>query len=60
MNSFGERLRFSTFGESHGVGIGGVLDGLPAGIEIDLDFIKQEMQRRAGGRNLYSTQRKEA
>lgn len=60
MNSFGEALRLTTFGESHGAGIGGVLDGLPAGLAIDEDFITTEMQRRQGGRNLFSTQRKEA
>ncbi|WP_304404322.1 chorismate synthase [Helicobacter rodentium] len=60
MNTFGEALRVTTFGESHGTGIGGVIDGLPAGITLDMDFLQTEMQRRAGGRNLYSTQRKEA
>ncbi|MBX7490089.1 chorismate synthase [Helicobacter turcicus] len=60
MNTFGQALRVTTFGESHGVGIGGVIDGLPAGIPMDMDFIYKEMQRRAGGQNLYSTQRKEA
>lgn len=60
MNTFGERLRVTTFGESHGVGIGGVIDGLPAGIAIDLDFIAKEMKKRSGGQNLYATQRKEA
>ncbi len=60
MNTFGEALKLTTFGESHGAGIGGVLDGLPAGLTIDEDFIAQEMQRRQGGRNLFSTQRKEA
>ncbi|MCL9822492.1 chorismate synthase [Helicobacter colisuis] len=59
MNTFGEALKLTTFGESHGAGIGGVLDGLPAGLTIDEDFIAQEMQRRQGGRNLFSTQRKE-
>lgn len=60
MNTFGESLKLTTFGESHGAGIGGVLDGLPAGLTIDENFITQEMQRRQGGRNLFSTQRKEA
>ncbi|MCI5968784.1 chorismate synthase [Helicobacter sp.] len=60
MNTFGLALRITTFGESHGAGIGGVIDGLPSGITIDADFIDQEMRRRAGGQNLYSTQRKEA
>ncbi len=60
MNTFGEALRVSTFGESHGEGIGAVIDGLPAGLKIEEDFIASEMLRRSGGRNLYSTQRKEA
>lgn len=47
------------FGESHGTSIGLVIDGLPPGLEIDLDFIKREMERRAPGRNLLSTQRQE-
>ena len=59
MNTFGTRLKLTTFGESHGAGIGGVLDGLPAGLEIDTNFLNLEMQRRQGGRNLFSTQRKE-
>ena len=53
MNTFGVRLRLSTFGESHGDAIGGILDGFPAGIEIDRELIKQEMKRRQGGRNQY-------
>ncbi|WP_299546516.1 chorismate synthase [uncultured Helicobacter sp.] len=60
MNTFGIALRVTTFGESHGAGIGGVIDGLPAGIIIDEEFLQTEMLRRSGGRNLYSTQRKEA
>lgn len=59
MNTFGQALRVTTFGESHGTGIGGVIDGLPAGIDIDEEFLQTEMLRRSGGRNLYSTQRKE-
>ena len=39
MNTFGTRLKLTTFGESHGAGIGGVLDGLPAGLEVILIFI---------------------
>lgn len=48
MNTFGENFRFTSFGESHGVAIGGVLDGVPARIEIDLDMIRRELDRRAG------------
>ncbi|MDA3966601.1 chorismate synthase [Helicobacter sp. WB40] len=59
MNTFGVRLRLSTFGESHGEAIGGILDGFPAGLKIDRKLLKQEITRRQGGRNLYSTQRKE-
>ncbi|WP_104721969.1 chorismate synthase [Helicobacter mesocricetorum] len=59
MNTFGQHLKLTTFGESHGKGIGGVLDGLPSGLSIDETFIASEMYRRQGGRNHYSTQRKE-
>ncbi|CBG40528.1 chorismate synthase [Helicobacter mustelae] len=59
MNTFGKQLRVTTFGESHGVGIGCVVDGLPSGLKIDMQRIHQELERRKGGRNLYSTQRKE-
>ena len=50
MNTFGEKLRLTTFGESHGPAIGGVIDGFPAGIEIDFDFIGQRMAERRPGR----------
>lgn len=56
---FGEKLRVSIFGESHGLGIGVVIDGFPSGLEIDLEKVKKEMKRRAPGRNKMSTQRKE-
>ncbi|CAM2961262.1 chorismate synthase [Helicobacter burdigaliensis] len=59
MNTFGERFRLTTFGESHGEGIGGVIDGMPSGIKIDLELLKEHMQKRKGGLNRYSTQRKE-
>ena len=59
MNTFGIALKVTTFGESHGAGIGGVIDGLPSGIVLDEEFLQTEMLRRMGGRNLYSTQRKE-
>lgn len=59
MNSFNQRLRVSTFGESHGSMIGCVMDGVPAGLCISLDRIQEECDRRRGGRNPYSTQRKE-
>ncbi|MTI71678.1 MAG: chorismate synthase [Firmicutes bacterium] len=56
---WGNRLKLSIFGESHGKGIGVVIDGLPAGIELDLDFINKEMKRRAPGNKRISTSRKE-
>ena len=39
MNTFGSIYRITTFGESHGAGIGGVIDGIPAGLDVDMDFI---------------------
>lgn len=48
MNMFGESFAFTSFGESHSAAVGGVLDGVPAGIEIDLDLIRSELMRRAG------------
>ncbi len=60
MNSFGRILRLTTFGESHGVAIGGVLDGYPSGIEIDEEFVRSEMQRRRPGQSAVTTSRNEA
>ncbi|MED9853450.1 MAG: chorismate synthase [Succiniclasticum sp.] len=57
--TYGRNLRLTIFGESHGKGIGLVLDGIPAGTRIDETFIKEEMARRAPGAGLLSTQRKE-
>ena len=48
MNSFGDKWTFTSFGESHGAAIGGVLDGVPAGLHIDFDMIREELERRAG------------
>ncbi len=45
-NSFGNILRLTSFGESHGKGVGGVIDGFPAGIVIDMDFVQAELDRR--------------
>ena len=59
MNSFGELLRLTTFGESHGVAIGGVLDGFPAGVAIDYDFVRSEMRRRRPGQSAVTTARNE-
>lgn len=58
-NSFGEILRLTTFGESHGPAIGGLLDGFPAGIVIDQDFVQTEMRRRRPGQSAYTTSRDE-
>lgn len=49
MNSIGNTFRLTTFGESHGVAVGGVLDGCPAGLELDMNFIRQELCRRREG-----------
>jgi chorismate synthase len=58
-NSFGTIFKLTTFGESHGKAIGGVIDGCPAGLHIDLDAIQQEMNRRKPGQSEIVTQRKE-
>ena len=59
MNTFGHRFRFTTFGESHGKALGCIVDGVPAGIKIDEEFIQNEMNRRKPGQNKYATARKE-
>ena len=58
-NSFGNIFKISSFGESHGKALGGVIDGCPAGVEIDLDFINSELNRRRPGQSEIVTQRKE-
>lgn len=58
-NSFGNIFRLTSFGESHGPGVGGVIDGFPAGIKIDMDFVQQELNRRRPGQSLLTTSRKE-
>lgn len=58
-NSFGTIFRLTTFGESHGTALGGIIDGCPAGLEIDLFFIQNELQRRKPGQSHITTQRKE-
>ena len=58
-NSFGNIFKVTTFGESHGMGIGGVIDGFPTGIKIDTDFIQSELDRRRPGQSLLTTARKE-
>ena len=59
-NSFGHIFTLTTFGESHGEAIGGVVDGMPAGIEIDLGFIQKELNRRKPGQSKVTTQRHES
>ena len=60
MNTFGTLFRLTSFGESHGAGIGGVVDGMPAGIEVDVAFIQSELARRKPGQSNLTTARKEA
>ena len=59
MNTFGTIFRLTSFGESHGKGIGGVIDGMPAGIKIEYDFIQNELNRRRPGQSSIVTPRKE-
>lgn len=59
MNTIGKIFRVTTFGESHGVAIGGVIDGMPAGIEIDLDRVQHELNRRRPGQSAIVTPRDE-
>lgn len=59
MNSYGTLFRITTFGESHGPSIGVIIDGCPAGLEIDEAFIQSEMDRRKPGQSKITTQRKE-
>ncbi|MEZ8002255.1 MAG: chorismate synthase [Patiriisocius sp.] len=59
-NTFGNFFKLTTFGESHGEAIGGVIDGCPAGVSIDLDAIENQMMRRRPGQSVIVTQRKEA
>ncbi len=58
-NSFGKLFKLTTFGESHGRAIGGIIDGCPAGIELDFEAIQNEMSRRKPGQSKIVTQRKE-
>ncbi|GAY29926.1 chorismate synthase [Bacteroidaceae bacterium] len=60
MNTFGNIFRLTTFGESHGPGVGGIIDGMPAGLPVDLDFLQQELNRRRPGQSLLTTPRKES
>lgn len=60
MNTFGNLYRLTSFGESHGAGIGGVIDGMPPGIDVDFDFIQHELSRRRPGQSRLTTSRNEA
>ena len=51
MNTFGKIFTLTSYGESHGAAIGGVIDGMPAGIEVDLGFIQAELDRRRPGQS---------
>lgn len=58
-NTFGNLFTLTSFGESHGTAVGGVVDGMLAGVEIDLDFIQKELNRRRPGQSKLTTSRKE-
>ena len=58
-NTFGKIFRLTTFGESHGKFIGGIIDGCPAGIKIDINSIQAQLDRRKPGQSKITTQRKE-
>lgn len=60
MNTFGNIFRLTSFGESHGEAVGGVIDGCPPGIELNLDFIQSELDRRRPGQSRITTSRKES
>ena len=59
-NTFGNLFTLTTFGESHGPAVGGVVDGMPAGIDIDMEFIQNELNRRRPGQSKITTSRNEA
>jgi chorismate synthase len=58
-NTFGNIFTLTTFGESHGEAVGGIVDGMPAGIEVDMEFIQHQLDRRRPGQSQITTQRKE-
>ncbi|MEA1915022.1 MAG: chorismate synthase [Campylobacterota bacterium] len=60
MNTFGEKFRFTTFGESHGKALGCIIDGVPAGLAIDEEFIQAQMDKRKPGKSKFETARKES
>jgi len=59
VNTFGHIFRLTSFGESHGKGIGGIIDGCPAGLELDIEKIQEDLARRKPGQSKITTQRKE-
>ena len=59
-NSYGHLFKLTSFGESHGEAIGGVIDGMPAGISVDMEFIQSELDRRRPGQSRLTTARKES
>lgn len=59
-NSFGTLFKLTSFGESHGAAIGGIIEGCPAGLKIDIDFVQQELNRRKPAQSHITTQRKES
>src|ERR1700755_1436825 len=59
-NSFGQLFRITTFGESHGEAIGVIIDGCPAQLEVDMDYIQAELDKRRPGQSKITTQRKES
>ena len=58
-NSFGTSFRITTFGESHGAALGVIIDGVPAGLPIDMDFVQYELARRRPGQSALTTARQE-
>jgi len=60
MNTYGKLFRITTFGESHGKAIGAVIDGCPAGLEVNEEIIQVDLDRRKPGQSKITTQRKEA
>lgn len=60
MNSFGKNIILTSYGESHGKAVGGILDGFPAGFDIDIPFIQSQLDRRKPGQSVITTSRKES
>ena len=58
-NTFGKIFRLTSFGESHGQAIGGIIDGCPAGLKLDIDHIQNQLDRRSPGQSKITTSRKE-